>query len=227
LHFHGGGWTLGAFDHQDDVLERIARLGLVAISVDYRLAPEDPYPRGPDDCEAASLWLAREASGRFGTTRLAMGGESAGAHLAVVTALRLRDRHGLTPFAALNLNAGCYDLALTPSARRFGEERLILTTRDIRNFVRHFLLHGGSVEDPDISPIHADLEGMPPALFSVGTRDPLVDDSLFMAARWEAAGAAAELAVYPGGAHVFAGFASSLTDACHARQDEFLGRAVA
>src|SRR5690606_5171609 len=97
--------------------------GLAVVSVDYRLAPEAPYPAAPDDCEAAARWLAAEAKERFGTDRLFIGGESAGAHLSVVTMVRLRDRHRLTPFCGANLNAGCFDLALTPSARRFGSER--------------------------------------------------------------------------------------------------------
>ena len=118
LHIHGGGWTLGAADQQDPQLERIAdRTGLACVSVEYRLAPENPYPAAPDDCEAAALWLAANAKARFGTDKLAIGGESAGAHLSVVTLLRLRDRHGLTPFAGANLIAGCYDLGLTPSVR--------------------------------------------------------------------------------------------------------------
>lgn len=204
LHIHGGGWTLGASDYQDPMLEAIADAsGLAALSVEYRLAPENPYPKGPDDCEAAALWLIREGLARIGGTKLAIGGESAGAHLSVVTCLRLRDKHGLTPFSAANLISGCFDLGLTPSARHWGYEKLVLNTRDIEMFVRHFLLHGGDTRDPDISPIQADLTGMPPALFSTGTRDPVLDDSLLMAMRWVSAGSPAELAVYPGGCHVF------------------------
>lgn len=225
MHIHGGGWTLGAADQQDPRLERIAdATGLTAVSVDYRLAPEHPYPAGPDDCEVAALWLLGEGRTRFETGRLAIGGESAGAHLAVVTLLRLRDRHGLTPFHAANLVAGCFDLALTPSARRFGLEKLVLSTRDITMFVRHFLLRGGDPADPDISPLQADLAGLPPALFSVGTRDALLDDSLFMAARWSAAGNASELAVYPGGCHVFQAFPSGQTEQSLARMDRFLAQ---
>ncbi|CEJ15448.1 Acetyl esterase [bacterium YEK0313] len=228
LHLHGGGWTVGTADMHDMALERLVdRTGVACISVDYRLAPEHPYPQGPDDCESAALWLVREAKRRFGTDRLVIGGESAGAHLSAVTLLRLRDRHGLTPFRGANLHAGCYDLALTPSARRFGAEKLILNTRDIEMFVRHFLLHGGDVRSPDISPLHADLKGMPPALFTVGTRDALVDDSLFMAARWASAGNSASLEVYPAGCHVFIGFPGSNTDKCLARIDRFVAEACA
>src|SRR5215212_6428395 len=107
-HVHGGGWTLGAADEQDPWLDRLAdSCGLTCVSVDYRLARENPYPAGPDDCEAAALWLMREGAKLFGTTRLAIGGESAGAHLSAVTLLRLRDRHKLNAFSAAILNYGC------------------------------------------------------------------------------------------------------------------------
>ena len=202
LHIHSGGWTLGSNDQDDPRLERLAtELGLACLSVEYRLAPEHPYPAGPDDCEAAALWVAREAARRFGVDRLLIGGESAGAHLAVVTLLRLRDRHGLTPFAAANLTAGSYDLGLTPSARR-AKEKFVLNGRDIRMFVANYLQNGEDPSDPDISPLYAGLAGLPPAIFTVGTRDPLIDDTLFMAARWAAAGNDAELSVWPGSGHV-------------------------
>lgn len=228
LHIHGGGWTIGAADEQDPRLERIVdNCGLAVVSVDYRLAPEHPYPQGPDDCEAAALWLVRTARERFGTDWLAIGGESAGGHLSAVTLLRLRDRHGLTPFRAANLVAGCYDLRLTPSAANWGTEKLVLNTRDMRKFVECFLGGRDLLEDPDVSPIHAEVSGLCPALFTVGTRDPLLDDTLFMAARWAAAGNDAELAVYPGGAHVFMAFACELGRQSLDRIDRFLSRAVA
>jgi acetyl esterase/lipase len=223
LHLHGGGWTLGSADMHDPMLERVADgASVVVVSVDYRLAPEFPYPAGPDDCEVAALWLLREAHARFGADALTIGGESAGAHLAVVTMLRLRDRHGSNPFRAAALAMGCYDLAFTPSVRRWGTEKLILNTRDVRNFVRCFVPAGVDLADPDVSPLHADLAGLPPALVSIGTRDPLVDDSLFLAARWTAAGAEAELAVYPGACHVFQVFDWPLADVCNDRVAAFL-----
>jgi acetyl esterase/lipase len=228
LHIHGGGWTIGAVDQQDPWLDRIAdRAGYACVSVDYGLAPEAPYPHGPDDCESAALWLVTHAQAEFGTTLFAVGGESAGAHLSVVTMLRLRDRHGLTPFSRAVLTAGCYDLAMTPSVRAWGSEKLILNTRDITLFVRHFLMRGGDVTDPDISPIHADLRGLCPALFTVGTRDPLLDDTLFMAPKWLAAGNDAAVNIAPGGCHVFTGFPSTITDQALARIDAFLQSAIA
>ncbi|SCW59925.1 alpha/beta hydrolase [Ancylobacter rudongensis] len=224
LHLHGGGWCLGSARENDGLNHRfVERTGFAVVSVDYRLAPEIPYPAGPDDCEAAALWLLREGPARFGTDRFAIGGESAGANLSVATLLRLRDRHGLTPFRAANLNAGAYDLALTPSARHWGDEPLVLNTRDINVFVGHYLREGGELASADVSPLHADLKGLPPALFTIGTRDALLDDTLFMAPRWLAAGNRAELAVYPGGCHVFVGFPGSLADQAQARIHAFIG----
>jgi acetyl esterase len=223
LHIHGGGWVLGGADMQDNALERLAeRCGLACVSVEYRLAPEHPYPAGPDDCEAAALWLARHAIERFQTDRLLIGGESAGAHLSVITLIRLRDRHGIMPFAGANLIAGCYDLGLTPSARRWGRRGIVLDTRDIRQFVRHYLPAQVDARDPDVSPLHAELAGLPPALFSVGTSEALLDDSLFMAARWEAAGNRAELRVWPGGIHVFQSFDFPMAHAAFEEERAFL-----
>lgn len=204
LHVHGGGWCQGAHDQQDELLDGVAKAtGLTAISVGYRLTPEHPYPAAPDDCEAAALWIITNAEKEFGAPVHAIGGESAGAHLSAVTLLRLRDRHGLTPFKAANLSYGGYDLNLTPSARNWGDRHLILSTTIVARYVDWLAPYGTDRADPDVSPLNADLTGLPPALFTIGTLDPLMDDSLFMAARWNAAGNVGELAVYPGGVHAF------------------------
>jgi len=223
FHIHGGGWTWGTADEQDPWLDRLAeRCRLAVVSVEYRLAPENPYPAAPDDCEAAALWVIREMESRFGTSRLFIGGESAGAHLSAVTILRLRDRHGLNPFRGANLFAGCYDLTLTPSVRHWGPERLILNTNDVKVFAENFCGHVPDRRDPDLSPLHADLKGLPPALFSVGTKDMLLDDTLFMASRWAAAGNKADLAIWPGGCHVFIRFDSAMSEQALSRIDGFI-----
>jgi acetyl esterase/lipase len=204
LHVHGGGWVLGAADQQDPRLAALAAAtGLACVSVDYRLAPEHPFPAAPDDCERAARWLARHARARLGAELTAIGGESAGAHLSLVTMLRLRARDGFA-FRAANLVYGMYDLAMTPSARAFGNaRRLVLRTLDIERFLGAFVPAGTDLRDPDVSPLHADLRGLPPALLTIGTEDALLDDSLFLAARWLAAGNHAEVAVFPGGCHGF------------------------
>jgi acetyl esterase/lipase len=228
LHIHGGGWVLGGADLHDPMLERIAdNTGLAVVSVDYRLAPENPYPAGPDDCESAAVWLTRHAKAEFGNDVLTIGGESAGAHLAAVTLLRMRDRHGYTGFRGANLVYGAYDMTMTPSQRSFGNERLVLRTSDIVQFANAFLPSVPDRRDPDISPLYARLHNLPPALFTVGTADALVDDSLFMHARWIAAGNHAELEIYPGGAHGFTLFPNTQADKAAASMDAFLRRVAA
>lgn len=228
LHIHGGGHVLGAADQQDRLLERIAdETKLTAISVEYRLAPEDPYPAGPDDCEAAALWV-HDNLRDFGGEALAIGGESAGAHLSALTMLRLRDKHGRTPFKAANLVFGVFDLGLTPSARQFGDERLVLRTLDIHKFGEAFLpgLDEEQKRAPHLSPLYADLRGLCPALFTIGTRDALLDDSLFMHARWIAAGNRGELDIYPGACHGFIAFPCTQTFQSLTRQTAFLNAAL-
>jgi acetyl esterase/lipase len=208
-----------------DAIARAARATVV--SVEYRLAPEHPYPAGPDDCEAAALWLAENAQREFGAAPLAIGGESAGAHLSAVTLLRLRDKHGATPFAAANLVYGCYDLGFTPSVRNWGERNLVLSTPIIEWFTNHFVPDRARRASADASPLHANLAGLPPALFTVGTLDPLLDDTLFMAQRWLAAGNRAELAIYPGGVHGFNLFPMPLGEVALRRSESFLADALA
>ena len=222
LHLHGGGFMLGRADYFDEALSAIAQKCQVAVvSVDYRLAPENPHPAGPDDCEAAALWLVENCRAQFGSEALVIGGESAGGNLAAVTLLRLRDRHGFSGFCGAVLTYGVYDLSMTPSARNWGERKLILTTNLIRWFNENYVPSGNHT-DPDISPLYADLSGMPPALFTVGTLDPLIDDTLFMQMRWLAAGSPAELAIYPGGIHAFDAFPIALARQANARIRAFI-----
>jgi acetyl esterase len=232
LHVHGGGWVLGAADQQDELLAAIADIaGLCAVSVEYRLAPEHPYPAGPDDCEDAAVWLVEHGEQELGVpARFAIGGESAGANLSAVTLLRLRDRHGLAgAFAAANLVYGCFDLGGTPSRRAWGERTLLLTDSGMRWFNECYLpgLGPAEIRDPDISPLYADLHGLPPALFTVGTADPLLDDTLFMAARWQAAGNRAELRIYAEACHAFNAFPLAVAQLANETQLAFLRDAVA
>jgi acetyl esterase len=231
LHVHGGGWTLGENDMQDLRLQRLAReTGLTVVSVGYRLAPENPYPAAPDDCEAAALWLlGEEARATVGGGPLAIGGDSAGAQLAAVTLLRLRDRHEITgAFAAAVLQYGCFDLSMTPSQRLWGERNLVLSGPIIRWFGDQFLPHHDRERrrDPDISPLFAELSGMPPAIFTVGTEDPLRDDTLFMEARWRMAGHPSELRIWPDAPHGFVSLEMTVAGAALSVEHDFLRRAL-
>jgi len=201
FHIHGGAWMAGSPEMMDPLNEIIVDACNVAVvSVSYRLAPEHPYPAGPDDCEAVACWLLDHAADEFGSDRLLIAGESAGAHLAAVTLLRMRDKHHAADrFLGANLMFGAYDLSRTPSQHGVG----IAPGTDILDgtgFPLDLFLPGMSEEkrrDPDVSPLYADLRDMPPAIFSVGTNDHLLDDSLFLAQRWQVAGNRAELLVYP------------------------------
>ncbi len=226
LHIHGGGWAMGSADMRDGNLERIAaHAGLACVSVEYRLAPEHPYPAGPDDCETAARWLIDHTQTMFGASKLVIGGESAGAHLSVVTLLRLRGAGLGAAFQGANLIFGPYDLTMTPSALQ-ADATLVIDRQSLERTRAAFLPAGVDRRDPKVSPLYADLRGLPRALFTIGTLDPLLDDSLFMHARWIAAGNAAELAVYPGGVHGFTAFDGELADEANARCDRFLAAAV-
>lgn len=228
LHLHGGGWTLGAADMQDTDLSELAEAtGLCAVSVDYRLAPEHPFPAGPDDCEDAALWLLSHGETELGVPRrFVIGGESAGGHLSALTLLRLRDRHGVVgAFAGANLVFGCFDLSMTPSQRLWGERNLVLSDPIMRWFSDSFLPTRDmeAWRDPSVSPLFAPLHDMPPALFTVGTLDPLLDDSLFMEARWRLAGGRTELRVYAEAVHGFMAYPTlAVTRAARAAVAEFL-----
>jgi acetyl esterase/lipase len=226
LDLHGGGWCIGSAATTDQDDARLAdELGVVTVAIDYRLAPEDPFPAGPDDCEAAAVWLATGGAAELGGEHLLIGGASAGAHLAALTLLRLRDRHGLADrFVGANLLFGAYDLGMTPS-QRSSPTAIGIPTPVIEQCYAHALpgLDAEDRRDPSWSPLYADLEDLVPALLTVGTLDPLLDDSLFLAARWEAAGNRTELAVHPESIHGFTAFPTEMARAANARIHRFLG----
>jgi acetyl esterase/lipase len=130
--------------------------------------------------------------------------------------------------AAANLAYGVYDVSMTPSARRWGDRRIVVNTRDLATFAEQYA-PAARHRDPDVSPLYADLTGMPAALFTCGTLDPLLDDTLFMASRWQAAGSPAELHLHPGAPHEFLNLSDPIPAASDARQRmvRFVDRALA
>lgn len=203
LHIHGGGWSIGSAESYDGRNLRLSRdAGVSVLSVHYRLGPEHKWPACADDCLAAARFAVGYAAERG--LPLFIGGESAGAHLSAVTLLRLRDELDLGgAIRGAVLNYGCFDLRMTPSLANWGERNLILSTPIVQWFIDNLLSDPAQASDPLVSPLLADLSGMPPALIQCGDCDPLLDDSAFLATRWRAAGAAVELQLYPGGVHAF------------------------
>jgi acetyl esterase len=201
----GGGFYLGPTAGGDRRNSALAEsLGIAVVSVDYRLAPEDPWPAGPDDCESAAVWLVDEAEIRFGTTKLVIGGSSAGATLAMTTLLRLRDRGRPGASAGAALQFGAYDLSgQTPAGRLIADEY----------FLEAYAGHVADRTLPDVSPIFGDLRNLPPTLLIVGTSDVLLEDNLAMAARLSAAGGEVDLRIYPESPHGFTGHSTSMARA--------------
>lgn len=221
LHIHGGGFILGGAAHQDALLERMAdAVGATCVSVEYRLAPEYPYPAAWDDCEEAAQWLLKHAGERFGAETLLIAGESAGALLAVATLQRLRNRGLAQRFRGAALSFGVYDSTMTPSQTR--ARTGTLKAASITKIVDAYAPDISRRRDADLSPLYGDLSEMPPALFTVGTLDAMLDDSMFMHCRWLAAGGSAELALYPGADHAFTETAHPSASEANARIDQFL-----
>jgi acetyl esterase len=196
LEIHGGGFYMGSAASSDVDNRRLAdALGVAVVSVDYRLAPECPWPAAPDDCETAALWLAEHAESRFGTKQLEITGFSAGATLAVATLVRLRDR-GITAFGGAALQFGTYDLSgQTPAGRLIADEY----------FIDAYATNAPDRTHPDLSPLFADLTGLPPVLMVVGRDDVLLEDNLAMAVRLLAAGVEVDMRIYPASPHGFTG----------------------
>jgi acetyl esterase/lipase len=227
LHFHGGAMIAGSAALMDIPNQELAReLGIAVVSVDYRKAPEHPWPAGPDDGFAVAQWLLENAQREFGSDWLLIGGESSGGYMTAMTALRVRDELGAVDHVhGLNLTYGIYDWGRSPSQRgmRPSDDFDVLTD-DETLFVSDCFVPGKTPEErraPEISPAYADLRGLPPCFVSVGTADHLLDDSLTLAARAAAAGVEVELFVAPDLPHAFQAFDCGLTKLWGERLNEW------
>jgi acetyl esterase/lipase len=217
LHFHGGAMIAGSAALMDIPNQELAREHeVVVVSVDYRKAPEHPWPAGPDDGFAVARWLLENARSEYGCDALLIGGESSGAYMTAVTTVRVRDElRAFDRVKGLNLTYGIYDWGRSPSQRgmRPSDEFDVLKDGETI-FVSDCFVPNMTDEErraPEISPAYADLRGLPPCFVSVGTCDHLLDDSLMFAARAAAAGVDVDLFVAPELPHAFQAFDCGLT----------------
>jgi acetyl esterase/lipase len=196
LYFHGGGFIAECGAIHDALLAAIGRAaGARGLMVDYRLAPEHPYPAAPDDCFAAWNWMLSKG---FDPARVVFAGDSAGGNLAVATAMRAREEDLPLP-AALVLMSPVLDLTFSgPSvARNDGIDPMFRAATARR--IQDWYAPGLDLEDPRISPLFGDAAGLPPTQLHVGSSELLLDDTLRYAAK--APGSLA--AVWHGMPHVF------------------------
>lgn len=201
--FHGGGWVIGDLETADAACRLLCReVGCVVVSVDYRLAPEHPYPAAVDDCWDATRWCAAQREQLGGNGRLAVAGESAGGTLATVIAQRAAAAGG--PELALQLLAypvtDC-DFSY-PSYAENGEGRM-LETATMRWFWDHYCPDPARRQEPDAAPLRGQLSGLAPALVVTAEFDPLRDEGAAYAQQLEAAGTQVTYHCAPGLLHDF------------------------
>lgn len=222
LHIHGGGYVIGSPEMGSAVnADYVLQIGAVVVSVDYRLAPETPFPGPVEDCYAGLKWLHGHAA-ELGvdTSRIAVSGESAGGGLAAATVLLARDRgevavsfqHLIFPMlddrtaSAVEPSKYAGQFIWTPSANVYGWTSLL----------------GGPPGGPDVSPYAAparatDLSGLPPTYISCGAIDLFIDEDIDYARRLIAAGVPTELHVYPGAPHAFMMVSDAAVSKAHVR----------
>jgi acetyl esterase len=208
VYLHGGGWTAGSITTHDNMVRRLAAAsGMVVVSVNYRLAPEHPAPAGVDDTLAVLDALARGAAGlRFDMANLCLGGDSAGANVALGALVALKARGGPLPFAALLLY-GCFAPVFdTWSNQQYGNGDWGLSTSRMQWYWGN---HLGSLppDDPIAAPLHADLRGLPFLYITVAGLDPLAEDSFLLARRCIDQGVSTIVDPVPGVIHGFGKYA--------------------
>jgi acetyl esterase/lipase len=212
VYYHGGGWAIGDLETHDGPCRFLAaHSGAALLAIDYRLAPEHPFPAAAEDAQAAYAWALGQGE-RLGTApgRVAVGGDSAGANLAAAVCLMARERDLPAPALQLLIYPVTDAVEEAPSRRAFGEG-FLLTRNDMGWFEERYLPPGVDRGDPRVSVLRADdLSGLPPAYVAVAGFDPLRDEGEAYAQRLREAGVRVALRRHPGLVHTFA----NLTAVC-------------
>lgn len=205
LFVHGGGWTFGNIETHDGLMREIANeSGCAVLGVDYRLAPEHPFPAPMDDVLAALAFVEQGGLGsEIDGGRIALAGDSAGANISLATMLARRDRRQSSPRTAA-LFYGCYEpLSTSASHRAFGGGDYLLTTINMDWYWSNYLGAGAASPDPTAASARADLAGLPPLYLNAAGLDPLLDDTLLLSRRLAEAGVRHRFDHFPGVVHGF------------------------
>jgi acetyl esterase len=222
IYLHGGGWVVGDVETHDPLCRRVANVtGARVVSVDYRLAPEHPFPAALDDAEDVLLWQRDQDPGR----PLGVAGDSAGASLAAGLAIRARDAR--IALAAQLLLYPATDPAMTSASMDENGEGYFLTRRDVAWFYRQYL-PSGAASAAEAVLAHADVAGVAPAIVVTAEFDPLRDEGAAYAARLTQAGVPTRYVPGPGLIHGFAAFLGVVdaADATTGTVLDILGRAM-
>jgi monoterpene epsilon-lactone hydrolase len=199
LYFHGGGYVLGSLDTHQDLMARLANgTGWSVLGVDYRLAPEHPWPAAVDDAVAVYRWLRAEQP----EARIALAGDSAGGGLALALMQRLAAQGLPQPVAAVLFSPWTDLTASLDSHRSRAEVDPMVSGTVLRRLAAHYVA-GADATHPEISPLFGDLTGLPPLLIQVGDDEVLLDDARELGRRAAAAGVTVSQRVWPGAFHVF------------------------
>jgi len=206
VYYHGGGWVIGDLDTHDNPCRFLAaHSGACVLSVDYRLAPEHPFPAAVDDAWAAYEWAVANAAGlSVDPARIGVGGDSAGANLAAVVCLLARDEGAPSPAMQL-LIYPVTQIGEETLSRQLFREGFLLTRRSMDFFEEQYLPRAEDHRDPRVSILHADdLGGLSPAYIAIAGFDPLRDEGELYAQRLREAGVPVALRRHPGLVHTFA-----------------------
>jgi acetyl esterase/lipase len=200
LYLHGGGYVMGSVATHRSLIARIARAsGVRCLAIDYRLAPEHPFPAAIEDACASYRWLQAEGIPASG---IVIAGDSAGGGLTLGTLVALRDAGERLPAAAVCISP-LADLELTGDSATRGDIDDPMVSQAGTLVMAEAYLQGSSARDPRVSPIHADFKGFPPLRIEVGTREILLDDAKRVAQRARTAGVEVELELGEGLTHVW------------------------
>jgi acetyl esterase/lipase len=209
LYLHGGGYAIGSLNtHRRLAYDISAASAAKVLLIDYRLAPEHPFPAAVDDAASAWRWLLQQG---FAPNRLAIAGDSAGGGLTIATLVNLRDKKLGLPACAAALSPWVDLEGLGNSiTTRAAQDPMV--QKDGLLWMAKMYLNGKNPKTPLAAPLHADMKDLPPVLIQVGSAETLLDDAIRIAEKMHAAGVDARLAIWPNMLHVFPLFAPILSE---------------